>query len=274
MVAGEKEIPKGRSYGRLLDGDVAIVTGAGRGIGRAIATALARAGARVVLTARSQSELDSVGALILEGGGECLAFAADVTNEHAVAGMVNAALRSFRTIDILVNNAGIAGPTANVEDISLAQWEDTLRVNLTAPYLCSQAVLPEMKRKRSGRIINISSITGKRPLTQRTPYSASKMGLVGFTRSLALEVGTDEITVNAISPGATEGDRLRTIITSAAETQGKTYEEVEGTFVTVAALRRFVDTEDIAQMTVFLASRLARNITGQDITVSAGLWMD
>ena len=187
--------------------------------------------------------------------------------------MVKATKQKFGRIDILVNNSGVAGPTADVEAISLDQWEETLRVNLTGPYICCQSIVPELKHQRSGRIINISSMTGKRPLAQRAPYCASKMGLIGLTRCLAAELGPYDITVNAISPGATEGPRITDVIEKMAHTQGKSFEQIKRSFVALAPLGRFVTAEDVAAVAVFLASDLAANITGQDVNVSAGMVM-
>lgn len=262
-----------RQDGRLLEGKVAIVTGGNRGIGRAIATAFAAAGASVVLAARNRAELAEVENFIQSQNGKVLAIPTDVSKPESVTAMIEETGRKFGTVDILVNNSGIAGPTASIENTAIAQWEETLAINLTGPFLCSRAVIAQMRSKGEGRIINISSVTGKRPLPDRVPYAASKLGLIGLTRTLAAEVGKYNITVNAISPGATEGERINGVIERMAHTQNKTVKEVQASLTEGAALKRFVDAEDIASMAVFLASRLGRNITGQDINVCAGLAM-
>jgi NAD(P)-dependent dehydrogenase (short-subunit alcohol dehydrogenase family) len=259
---------------RLLEGRVVIVTGGGKGIGRAIALALADAGARVVVAARERGAIGEVEAEIRSGGGDCLAVPTDVTRESEVRAMVEAVRARFGTIDVLVNNAGVGGPTANVEDMSVSDWEEVVRINLIGPFLCCRVIVPEMKQKRSGRIVNIGSITGKRPLAQRTPYCASKMGLLGFTRSLATELGPYNVTVNSVSPGATMGERLQSVISNAARAQSKTVEEVSRTFLASTPLGRFVEPQDTARVVVFLASDHAANITGEDVNVAAGLWMD
>jgi NAD(P)-dependent dehydrogenase (short-subunit alcohol dehydrogenase family) len=259
---------------KALDERVAIVTGGGQGIGRAIAVALAEAGAKVVVTARNHGPLAQVEAEIRARGGSALAVPADVSREREVQAMVETARARLGPIDVLVNNAGIAGPTANVEDITEDEWQEVLRVNLVGPFLCCRAVVREMKQRRRGRIINISSISGKRPLVQRTPYCASKMGLVGFTRTLAAELGPFDVTVNAVSPGATAGERIDRVLQNIARSQGKTVEEVSKTFLASTPLGRFVAPEDTARVVVFLASDAAANITGVDINVAAGLWMD
>jgi NAD(P)-dependent dehydrogenase (short-subunit alcohol dehydrogenase family) len=255
-----------------LNDRVAIVTGASKGIGSAIAVALASEGAKVVLAARNEAGLRETGRRI--GDAERWhAVKTDVTSEHDVAEMVRQTVKQFGTIHILVNNAGIAGPTALCEDVKLAEWEETMAVNLRGPFLCAKAVLPVMKAQRWGRIVNISSITGKRPLSMRTPYASSKLGLIGFTRTLAAEVGPFEVTVNAICPGATKGPRIDAVIKNLAQAEGKSEEEIATRFLQDAALRRFVEADDVASLAVFLASDAGRNMTGQDFNVSAGLVM-
>ena len=251
---------------------VAIVTGASQGIGAAIAVALAAAGAKVVLAARNEAALRATGSLIGDGG-RWHAVKTDVTSEPDVADLVGETVKRFGTVHILVNNAGIAGPTAPCEDVKLAEWEETMAVNLRGPFLCARAVLPIMKAERWGRIINICSISGKRPLPRRTPYTTTKLGLIGFTRTLAAEVGAFDITVNAISPGATKGPRIDTVIKNLARAEGKPEEEIAARFVRDAALGRFVEPTDVAGLVVFLTSDAARNMTGQDFNVSAGLVM-
>jgi len=255
-----------------LKNRVAIVTGASQGIGSAIAVALASAGARVVLAARNEDGLLETGRRIGEAD-KWYAVKTDVTSEDDVAEMVRQTVTRFGTVHILVNNAGIAGPTALCEDVKLAEWEETMAVNLRGPFLCAKAVLPIMKAQRWGRIINISSISGKRPLPRRAPYTTSKMGLIGFTRTLAAEVGAFEITVNAICPGATKGPRIDAVVRNLARAEGKPEEEIAARFVQEAALKRFVEADDVAGLVVFLASDAGRNLTGQDFNVSAGLVM-
>ncbi|MFZ0680792.1 SDR family NAD(P)-dependent oxidoreductase [Candidatus Binatus sp.] len=261
------------SMRNLLTGRVAIVTGGGKGIGRAISLGFAAAGARVVLAARDSAELEEATQQCSALGTECISVGTDVQSHEQVRAMVRTTIERFGAVDILVNNAGIAGPTAEIENMSIEQWEATIRINLTGPFLCCREVLPSMKQRRKGRIINISSITGRRPLLMRAPYAASKLGLVGFTRTLALEAGPYGITVNAISPGATAGPRLERVIEAQAQAQNRSKEEVATDLSAGAALKRFVQPDDIAATAVFLASDLARNITGEDCNVSGGLYM-
>ena len=254
-----------------LEGKVAIVTGGGRGIGRAIAKVMAREGAAVTLAARSLDQLRATAEEIQGGGGRCLVVETDVTSEDSVNRMAKETLEGFGTIDILVNNSGIAGPTALCEETTIDDWNQTFAVNVIGPFLCCKAVLPVMKAKRWGRVINISSMSGKRPLVRRTPYTSSKMAVMGFTRTLAHEVGEFGITVNSVCPGATSGERIDNVIRNIAEGEGRSEAEVRADFTGPSALKSLVDPEDTAEMTAFLASDRAAHMTAQDINVTAGL---
>ena len=250
---------------------VAIVTGGGHGIGRSIALGLAAEGAAVTVSGTSHGPLEATAAEIVTRGGRALALVADVSDEAAVARMVAGAVTHFERLDILVNNAGITGPTAAVIDTPLDEWARTLAVNLTGAFLCAKHAIPHLVASEHGRIINITSIAGQIGYALRSPYAASKWGLIGLTRSLALEVGPKGVTVNAIAPGSTRGERLANVVRSRAAVLGKTPEEVEREFfVSASALGRLVEPEEIAAAAVFLASDDARNITGETLTVSAG----
>lgn len=253
-----------------LKGKVAIVTGGSQGIGREIGIVLASEGAKVMLAARNESGLAETASLIDKAGGISKYTVTDVTDEESVIKMVEETLNIWGDIDILVNNSGIAGPTGYCENIKLEDWEECIAVNVRGPFLCSRAVLPVMKAKRSGRIVNISSITGKKPLVQRTVYATSKLGLIGFTRTLAIETGPYGITANAVSPGAIEGDRINRVVKAAAESEGRPVEEMREQFTMKAALGRMSKERDIANMVLYLCSDAAANITAQDFNVCAG----
>lgn len=251
-----------------FEGKVAIVTGGGTGIGRAITERFAREGAKVAISGRRAQLLDETCAAVKAAGGQALAVTADTATEEGVERLFAATSSTFGPVDVLVNNAAIAGAIGPIWELDLAGWEETLRVNLTGPWLCARAAARSMVSRRRGKIINIGSITGKRPLATRTPYATTKMGLVGLTRTLALELGPYDINVVLISPGAVETPRLNEL----AERWGTTVENLKQSMAANAALKRISSPEDIAAIATFLASEEAHNITGIDITVDAGVW--
>jgi NAD(P)-dependent dehydrogenase (short-subunit alcohol dehydrogenase family) len=248
-----------------------MITGGGRGIGRAIAERFVENGAAVVLAATGQAGLDATANAIREGGGRAMAAVTDVRDEVAIQRTVAAAVAEFGRLDILVNNAGVSGPTAPVVEIDRSEWDETLSVNLTGAYLCAKHAVPHMIARRSGRVINITSIAGQMGYALRSPYAVSKWGMIALTRSLAIEVGIQGITVNAIAPGAVSGDRVDSVIRTRAAKVGRTPEEVERDFfLEPTALKRMVEPAEIASAALFLASDDAAAITGETLTVSAG----
>ena len=253
-----------------LEGKVAIVTGGGGGIGRAIALRFAREGAAVVIAGPTEEKLSAVEKELRDAGSRALAVLTDVSGEASVEGMVVRALKEFEHIDILVNNAGVAGPTALVPGVRLEDWEKTIAINLTGAFLCAKHALPHMIERGSGCIINITSIAGLQAYAFRSPYCASKWGMIGLTQTLAEEGGRYGITANAIAPGPVRGPRIERVIRNRAEEMKLPYEEVEKQYVEPTALKRMVEEEDIAAMAVFLASDEGRNITGETLNISAG----
>ncbi len=273
-----------------LDGKVAIVTGAARGHSEAVARRFAKEGAAVAICDVVPVEVleEQVGSKIREAGGQVICFQTDVSNEDQVNAMVEETLRQFGTVDILANVVGIAGPTKDVWDMTLAEWKRTLEVNLDSLFLCSKAVLPVMTEKRYGKIINFSSPTGKQPLSHRAPYATSKMGVIGFTRTLAVDVGQYNINVNAICPGQHE-ERSLELARERAGYLNKPFDEED--FRTrfmerqhneraVLAGRWLADegfadkssgSEDAASLAVFLASDDSASMTGQDINTGGGV---
>jgi len=257
-----------------LDKQVAIVTGAGQGIGEQIALRLAREGAVAVLADINVAGAQNTAAAIAgQGGREPLVVPTDVTDEAQVRALVQAALAPTGRIDVLVNNSGIMGPVKNIEDIGLEEWRATLAVNLDGMFLCCKHVVPVMKRQGGGSIVNIASVTGKRPLTQRTPYAASKMGVIGLTRTLAAEVGRWRVRVNAVCPGAVTGPRQDQVYAGIMRFTGKTREQVMAERAELSALKTFVDPAHVAGVVAFLCSPDAAMMTGQDVNVSAGAVM-
>jgi NAD(P)-dependent dehydrogenase (short-subunit alcohol dehydrogenase family) len=254
-----------------LDGQVAIVTGGGRGIGRAIAQRFAAEGAAVVLAATGGTALEATAAEIRAAGGRALVAITDVSDEPAIERMVAATLAGFGRLDILVNNSGIAGPTAAVAELDRAEWDRTLAINLTGAYLASKHAVPHMIERGRGRVINITSIAGLIGYAYRSPYAVSKWGMIALTRSLAIEVGSHGITVNAIAPGAVRGERIGEVIRNRALALGRSEADIEREFyVESTALKRMIDPEEIAATALYLASEEARSITGETISVAAG----
>lgn len=257
----------------LLKEKVAVISGGGRGIGRAIALAYAREGARLALAARGIDGLEETRRAVADLGGEALVVPTDISEVESVAALAQQVCEHFGRVDILVNNSGIAGPTAPLWEITPDDWDATFAVNVRGTFLCCRAFLPMMVAQSSGSIIIIGSMTGKRPLLGRTPYSASKLALVGLARTLAWEAGPHGIRVNVISPGPVEGERIEMVIRKQAEVKGISIDEARQAFLRDSPLGRLVPAQDVADAAVFLAADQASSITGEDLNVSAGITM-
>ena len=271
-----------------LDDRVAIITGCGRGFGRATAALFAREGALLsVCDVIPREEIEGgVGSEIESLGGRVLCFQTDVSDEAQVASMVGETIDELGTVDILVNNVGVSGPTKMCMDIAWEEWDKTMAVNLGGMFLCTRAVLPEMVRRKWGRIVNLSSVSGKNPQPYRTPYATSKMGVIGFTRSLAAEVGRHNITVNAICPGFPGNERNVEVARDLARHLGRPFDPDEyrgemeemrrvgvlgGRYLTDEGfVGASITLDDVANMALFFASDEASRITGQDINVCGG----
>jgi NAD(P)-dependent dehydrogenase (short-subunit alcohol dehydrogenase family) len=256
--------------GRKLESRVALVTGASRGIGRAIAAGLAAEGASVAATARTESDLSSLVAEIEAAGGRALAVPADLGDAAVPARVVEQVLEAFGTVDVLVNNAGV-GSSADprpVVDFDDAFWNRTLALNLTTPYLLTKAVLPVLLAKKRGRIVNIASINGKIGALHGAAYAASKHGLLGLTRSVALEVAADGVTVNAICPGPVHTRMNDRRLAYDAERTGVDIGELESRLNPIG---RRLEPDEIVPMAVLLASDESAAITGQAFNVDGGI---
>lgn len=257
-----------------LSGKVAVVTGGNQGIGRAIAHALAKAGASVVVTARTQDSIERAAQEIRNLGVESLAVACDVRDPQSTDAMATSVLEHFGSVDVVVANAGIAGAIRPMHEISYEEWRDCLVTDLDGVYLTFRRFIPAMiQAGNGGSLIALSSMTGKRPLPDRTPYCAAKMGVIGLVRSLALELGPHAIRVNSICPGAVAGERLNRIVRQNAQARNITDAESMRQFSDPAALKRPTEADEVAAACVFLAGEASSGITGEDMNVSAGLVM-
>ena len=243
-----------------LTGKVAIVTGASRGIGKSIAVLLAANGATVVAAAREEHASETV-AEIRTAGGHAEIASLDVTQASEIEALVTATVKRHGSIDILINNAGIARDQLALR-MKRSDWDTVITTNLTASFLCSQMVLKPMIRKRNGRIVNISSVVGQMGNTGQVNYAASKAGLIGLTKSLAREVASRNITVNAVAPGLIDTDMSKEIL-------GKTHDSWKEQI----PLGRMGTTTDVATAVCFLVSDEASYITGQVLAVNGGMYM-
>ena len=244
-----------------MDVRIALVTGASRGIGRACAQTLATAGYKVVLAARTLDQLEETAQLTRAAGAESFVVEMDLSNSDSIAAGITKAAKEFGRIDILINNAGVTKDGLAVR-MKKADWENVLNTNLSGAFYAIQQVLPGMMRERWGRIVNISSVVGEKGNPGQANYVASKAGLIGLTKSLAQEVGSRNITVNAVAPG----------FVGTEMTHGLS-EELKQRMINETPLRRMGSPEDIAAAVKFLVSEEAGFITGHTLDVNGGIYM-
>src|SRR5690606_16021975 len=241
---------------KAMQGKRVLITASAAGLGWEMAQAFLRCGASVLVC-----DIDDAALQAVSGKHEQLyATRADVADEDSVTALFAEAQQRLGGLDVLVNNAGIAGPTGPVETLSRADWDRTLAVNITGQFLCARLAVPLLRKSRGGVMINLSSAAGHLGFAGRSAYSASKWAVVGFTKTLAIELGRDGIRVNAILPGAVEGPRIRAVIAAKAETLGKSVEDVAASYEQQASLGRMVSARDIANMALFAASPAAGSV--------------
>jgi len=239
------------------------ITAAGSGIGRVIAAAFLERGARVYVCDRDGAALGETLQAFPGLGGRVV----DVARDEQVAAMFEDVAAAFGGLDVLVNNVGIAGPTSAIENVATDELRATLEVNVMAQFFCCGHAVPMLKAGGGGSILNIGSVASRLGFPLRTPYAASKWGVVGLTKSLAIELGGANIRVNAILPGHVESERFHHVVAAKASALGREEAAMRAEFLDAVALKRTVDAQDIANMALFLASPFGENITGQAISV-------
>jgi len=250
-----------------------VVTGASQGIGRVVATAFGAQGDRVVLAARNTDNLAETAADVERAGGTPEVVATDVTSWDSVSQMASSVAALSGAADVVVANSGVGGPSGVLWELDPDEWDATFAVNVRGVFLTAKALLPAMIEQRRGTLIVIGSISGKRPLYGRTPYTSTKSALVGLVRTLALETGEFGIRVNLISPGFVEGPRLDWVIGAQAEARGVSPDVVEDEFKAQSPMHRLTQPSDIADTAIYLASDQSSALTGVDLNVNAGVVM-
>jgi NAD(P)-dependent dehydrogenase (short-subunit alcohol dehydrogenase family) len=242
-----------------------LVTAGASGIGLATARAFVREGARVHVCDIDDAALDALATSDVQ----LMRSPCDVGDAASIGRLFERNDALLGGLDVLVNNAGIAGPTAPCEDVTHEAWERTLAVNLTGQFLCVQHAIPLLRKSRNASIVNLSSAAGRFGFPNRTPYAASKWGVIGFTKSLAIELGPAGIRVNAICPGSVAGARIESVYASKAALRGVAMEVVRDEALAKTSLKRLVTADDVASAIVFLASRHGANISGHALPVDA-----
>ncbi|MBN3760505.1 SDR family oxidoreductase [Burkholderia sp. Ac-20365] len=246
----------------MNDQRVLITAGAG-GIGRAIAEAFLAAGAKVFVCDIDAAALKQV----CEQLPGLMTSVCDIADRASAETMMAKAVAALGGLDVLVNNAGIAGPAASVADLDPDAWDNVLRVNLTGTFTVTQLAIPHLKKSAAGSIVVMSSLAGRFGYPNRSAYATTKWGLIGFTKTLSRELGESGVRVNAILPGAVDGPRLQQVFQGRASVSGRSVADEEAAALANQSIKRFVDPADIAALTVFLASKAGRSISGQMIPV-------
>ena len=250
-----------------LDGARVVVTAAASGIGLAIARAYACEGATVEICDVDDEALDA-----LRTGEPGIGVArCDVTDREAVDAFIDAAVERLGGLDVLVNNAGIAGPTARIEDVTFDEWDRCIATCLGSQFNCIRRAVPHLRRSSNASIVNLSSAAGRMGFALRTPYAAAKWGVVGLSKSLAVELGPDRIRVNAILPGIVAGERQRRVLETKAQRRGMSFDAIEAEAFAHASLGEYVTPKQVADQVLFVTSELGRTITGQALSVCGDL---
>ena len=250
-----------------MKGKRVLVTAGAQGIGLAITETFVAAGAEVHICDINEAFLADAG-IRLPGVTQSRTDVADAAQVDAMFDDLQA---RWGTLDVLVNNAGIAGPTARLEDTSLAEWDQTIAVNLTGSFLCARRAVPLLKAAGGGAIVNLSSAAGRLGFPLRTPYSASKFGVIGLTQTWAMELGPSNIRVNAILPGIVAGERQERVIAAKAASYGIGHEAMRERLLAKVSLRKMVTAKDIAHQILFICSPAGASISGQSLSVDGNV---
>ena len=240
-----------------------LVTAGANGIGRAIAQRFAAEGARV-----HTCDVDEIALSELVSSDPAMTLTpCDVSDRAAVKTLFEEATAKLEGLDVLVNNAGVAGPTAKVEEMNPEDWDRCLEICLTGQFNCTRLAVPHLRKSTNASIVNISSAAGRLGFAMRTPYAAAKWGVIGFTKSLSIELGPDNIRVNAILPGLVSGDRQRRVLEAKAQQRGISYADMERTAFSYTSIKDYVTPEQLADQILFMCSPRGRTISGQAISI-------
>ncbi len=246
-----------------LQGKRVLVTAGASGIGAATTQQFLNAGARVHICDIDQAALTA----FLEHNPSVSGTLTDVSNEQAVDALFKDVRDNLGGLDVLINNAGISGPNGPVQDLSYSEWQKCMDVNLGAAFMCAKQAIPMLKENITGSIINMSSTAGLFGFPNRSPYCAAKWAIIGFTKTLAMELGQDNIRVNCICPGSVTGDRMDRVVAAHAATTGESEAEVRAGYVSAVSMKTFVSPDDIAASILFLCSEAGGKISGQALPV-------
>jgi NAD(P)-dependent dehydrogenase (short-subunit alcohol dehydrogenase family) len=246
-----------------INGLRVLVTAGANGIGLAIARAFVREGAKVHVCDVDDAALSA----LARTDPQIAQTRCDVSDRNSVKHLFDQAIGNLRGLDVLVNNAGVAGPTSKVEDMNPEDWDRCLEVCLTGQFNCARLAVPLLRKSKNASIVNISSAAGRLGFAMRTPYAAAKWGVIGFTKSLSIELGPDSIRVNAILPGLVAGDRQRRVLEAKAQQRGISYAEMERTAFSYTSIKEYVTPDQLADQILFMCSPRGKTISGQAISV-------